>query len=572
MPIFMIGTQRSGSNLLRLMLNELPDIAAPHPPHILQRMMPLVPLYGDLNKDENFASLVDDVCQLVELNPVPWEGVALNRAEVADICRERSVVAAFGAVYDIMAHTWRAKTWCCKSLANIGHLDEIERYFGADAKYIYLYRDGRDVAVSFRKAVVGEKHYYHIAKEWSDTQRLGLGLRDKIDSARLISVSYEEITGKPEPTMRRLCDFLGQPFSSAMLEFHKSEEAKRAAGSSDLWGNVARPLMSDNTQKFRREATAEDIRIFESVAGDVLDALDYERVSVPRGHEVRFSEQELRKFDEENQRFKAEVLAQIDAEDLKRRDRQAQLLNAIKARCQAERDVHAAMGQTIRVKSSNIVRHSASVTRQRREQQNGHRGAVVWFTGLSGSGKSTIAHAVEEVLHGIGCRTFVIDGDNMRHGLCADLGFSAKDRSENIRRMGEMVKLLTELGIIGLGACISPFEKDRARARKLVGDSDFIEIYCRCPLEVCEQRDIKGHYRRARAGEIADFTGVSSPYEEPKRPDLVLDTENASLQDCVEQVIELLKRRDVIPRGQIQFSMLESPARHQPQATTDHHL
>jgi len=220
------------------------------------------------------------------------------------------------------------------------------------------------------------------------------------------------------------------------------------------------------------------------------------------------------------------------------------------------------MDQITRAKSNNIVRHCGSVTRHRREQQNGHRGAVVWFTGLSGSGKSTIAHALEEVLHGMGCRTFLMDGDNMRHGLCADLGFSAEDRSENIRRMGEMVKLLTELGVIALGACISPFEKDRARARKAVGDSDFIEIYCRCPLEVCEQRDVKGHYRRARAGEIADFTGVSSPYEEPKRPDLVLDTENATLQDCVEQVVELLKRRNVIPREHIQVSMPESPAKH----------
>ena len=572
MPIFMIGTQRSGSNLLRLMLNELPDIAAPHPPHILQRLMPLAPLYGDLNKDENFASLVDDVCRLVELNPVPWENVVLNRAEVADLCRERSIVAVFGAVYDVMARTWGAKTWCCKSLANIGYLDEIERYFGADARYIYLYRDGRDVAVSFRKAVVGEKHYHHIAKEWSDTQRLGLGLRDKIDPARIISVSYEEITGEPEPTMRRLCDFLGQPFSPTMLEFHKSDEAKRAAGSSDLWGNVARPLMSDNTQKFLREASAEDIRIFESVAGDVLDALGYQRVSVPRGREVRFSEQELRMFEEENRRLKAEVLAQTDAEDLKRRDRQAGLLNEIKARRPAERDVHVTTVQTIRVKSGNLVRHSASVTRQRREQQNGHRGAVVWFTGLSGSGKSTIAHAVEEVLHRMGCRTFVIDGDNMRHGLCADLGFSADDRSENIRRMGEMGKLLGELGVIALGACISPFEKDRTRARKLVGDSDFIEVYCRCPLEVCEQRDIKGHYRRARAGEIADFTGISSPYEEPENPELVLDTAIDSLQDCVEQVIEMLKRMDVIPTGKIQVSIQESLTRLNTQATLDHRL
>src|SRR3954462_2626336 len=179
MAIFMIGIQRSGSNLLRLMLNELPEIAAPHPPHILQRMMPLIPSYGDLNKDRAFSLLVDDVCRLVELNPVPWESVALDRKDVAARCRKRSLVAVFGALYDVMAETWRAKTWCCKSLANVYYLPEIDEYFD-DAKYVYLDRDGRDVAVSFRKAVVGEKHFYHIAKEWDEAQRLALAFRSKI--------------------------------------------------------------------------------------------------------------------------------------------------------------------------------------------------------------------------------------------------------------------------------------------------------------------------------------------------------------------------------------------------------
>jgi adenylylsulfate kinase len=197
--------------------------------------------------------------------------------------------------------------------------------------------------------------------------------------------------------------------------------------------------------------------------------------------------------------------------------------------------------------SSNTVWHHATVTRARREALNGHKSVILWFTGLSGAGKSTLAHAVEEKLHQLGCRTFVLDGDNVRHGLCGDLGFSAQDREENIRRVGEMTKLFIEAGVIALTAFISPLARDRNRVRGLVPHGDFIEIYCRCPLEVCEQRDVKGLYRRARAGEIQDFTGISAPYEEPDNPDLVVETGALSLENSVERVIALLKSRAIIP-------------------------
>ncbi|MGE5027834.1 MAG: adenylyl-sulfate kinase, partial [Betaproteobacteria bacterium] len=191
-------------------------------------------------------------------------------------------------------------------------------------------------------------------------------------------------------------------------------------------------------------------------------------------------------------------------------------------------------------KSTDTVWHHATVTRARREKLNGHRSAVVWFTGLSGSGKSTLAHAVEERLYQMGCRTFVFDGDNVRHGLCGDLGFSQPDRRENIRRIGEMAKLFAEAGVIALTAFISPFRADRRSVRQMLGD-DFIEVYCRCPLEVCENRDVKGIYRRARAGEIRDFTGISSPYEEPECPGLAVETGSVPLDQCVDQVIGYLR-------------------------------
>jgi len=197
-------------------------------------------------------------------------------------------------------------------------------------------------------------------------------------------------------------------------------------------------------------------------------------------------------------------------------------------------------------KSSNVVPHHATVTRKRREESSGHRSVLLWFTGLSGAGKSTLAHAVEEHLYQNGRRTFTFDGDNVRHGLCSDLGFSPEDRVENIRRISEMAKLFLDAGVIALTAFISPFRADREKVRSLVPHGEFFEIYCRCPLEVCEGRDIKGLYKRARAGEIKDFTGISSPYEEPENPELVVDTGVLSLEDAVTKVVELLRERGVI--------------------------
>lgn len=199
--------------------------------------------------------------------------------------------------------------------------------------------------------------------------------------------------------------------------------------------------------------------------------------------------------------------------------------------------------------NNDIVWHHASVTRHDREILNNHRSVILWFTGLSSSGKSTIAHAVEERLHRMGCRTFVFDGDNVRHGLCADLGFSVEDRAENIRRIGAMSKLFIEAGVIALTAFISPLRSHRDRIRELVGLENFIEIYCKCPLEVCEQRDVKGHYKKALAGEIKEFTGISSPYEEPENPDIIINTDLLSVDECVARVMSVLIERNIVPDG-----------------------
>jgi len=195
------------------------------------------------------------------------------------------------------------------------------------------------------------------------------------------------------------------------------------------------------------------------------------------------------------------------------------------------------------MQESHVVWQEASVSRERRSHMNGHKSAVLWFTGLPSSGKSTVANAVEKKLFQLGCRTFVLDGDNVRHGLCSDLGFTAEDRAENIRRIGEVAKLFIEAGIIVLTAFISPYREDREQVRRLVGQENFIEIFCDCPLDVCEQRDPKGHYKKARAGLIRNFTGISAPYELPMACDLVLNTDIHSPEKCAEQIIDLFVNR-----------------------------
>jgi adenylylsulfate kinase len=196
--------------------------------------------------------------------------------------------------------------------------------------------------------------------------------------------------------------------------------------------------------------------------------------------------------------------------------------------------------------TANLIWHHATVTRSRRERMNGHSSALLWFTGLSGSGKSTLAHSVEERLHQLGCRTFVLDGDNVRHGLCRDLGFTDADRAENIRRIAEVAKLFVEGGVIALTAFISPFDKDRQAARATFPHGDFLEIYCDCPLEICEQRDVKGLYRRARAGEVPFFTGLTSPYEVPRDPELAVATGALSVEASADAVIAMLRTSGVL--------------------------
>ena len=197
-------------------------------------------------------------------------------------------------------------------------------------------------------------------------------------------------------------------------------------------------------------------------------------------------------------------------------------------------------------KKNNVTWFNGYVSREDREKAHDHKGAVIWFTGLSASGKSTIAHIVEKQLHERGCCTYVLDGDNVRHGLCADLTFCAEDRAENIRRIGEMVRLFVDAGIIVLTAFISPYRQDRQQVRSLLSDGQFLEIHVDCPPEVCATRDQKGIYQKAQAGIIKEFTGISAPYEPPENPELVIQSHEEDAKAAAKKVVELIEKCGVV--------------------------
>jgi adenylylsulfate kinase len=200
-----------------------------------------------------------------------------------------------------------------------------------------------------------------------------------------------------------------------------------------------------------------------------------------------------------------------------------------------------------------VIPHRPIVGKKDRQKLNGHRSFILWFTGLSGAGKSTIAYRVEEELYKRGIRTYVLDGDNIRIGLNKDLGFSKKDREENIRRVGEVAKLFVDAGIVVLTAFISPYKKDRHFVRNLVGEKEFIEVYVKCPIEICEKRDPKGLYKKAKDGIIKQFTGVDDQYEEPENPEIVLETDKMSIDECVKKILDYLDENELLKLPLVDF-------------------
>jgi len=200
------------------------------------------------------------------------------------------------------------------------------------------------------------------------------------------------------------------------------------------------------------------------------------------------------------------------------------------------------------IKATNIVWHEGAVTKEDRERVSGHKACTLWMTGLPASGKSTIAVALEKALWERGVHAYVLDGDNVRHGLNKDLGFSPEDRTENIRRIGEVAKLFTSAGVINTTAFISPYRSDRDRVREIMGAGEFLEVYVSCALEECERRDPKGHYKMARSGKLPEFTGVSAPYEAPEKPEITVHTDKQSMEECIATIISHLEGNGYIAK------------------------
>jgi hypothetical protein len=329
-PVQMIGTQRSGSNLLRLMLNQLDEVSAPHPPHILERFFPLLPLYNDLTNPDNFAHLVDDVCKLIEYNPVPWKGFKPDPHALIIRCKKPLLTEVFRVLYEMRAESDNKRIWICKSLVNIRFARELEEN-GVHPLYIHLYRDGRDVALSFKKAIVGEKHMYNIASQWKEEQEASLQLALQLGSPRVIKVCYENLIHDPEFELRRICNFIGTKYNPVALDYYHSEESHNTALSGVMWKNVENPVISDNYNKFKKELSSADILLFEQVAGDTLQKLGY-ALRFPESERKIFSPEEIREFNELNKQLKQEARLKQKPEDLEKRKGQELLLQSIQER------------------------------------------------------------------------------------------------------------------------------------------------------------------------------------------------------------------------------------------------
>ena len=327
--IQIIGTQRSGSNLLRVILDQSAAIASPHPPHILVTFMPLLASYGTLDA-VSYRQLVKDVVAYVNANPVPWDGVELNEEQIFNQSEQYHLFTLNRIIYEQAALAKNAKYWCCKSMANVHYAAEMEA-FGLKPKYVFLYRDGRDVACSFKKAIVGEKHIYHLAKQWEKDQAACIRLKDMLPADRFYALNYETLITEPENEIRRLCLYLDIDYHPDMLQFHGSKTSKLTAAAGEMWSNLEKPIISNNTGKFLNEFKGDDLEIFELVAGEVLEALNY-KLALAAHDANLINEDHLEKYNAENIALKKLAVNTARQSDLDNRKGQTSIIEQIKNR------------------------------------------------------------------------------------------------------------------------------------------------------------------------------------------------------------------------------------------------
>lgn len=332
--IQLIGTQRSGSNLLRLMLYQLPAVYAPHPPHILLLFYPLLRAYGDLGQAKNFKELVDDVCTYIELNPVKWEGADLDREKIFALCRRTTLLELFIRINELQCIHRHKTIWCCKSLETIYYIDNFEKE-GFNPFVIYLERDGRDVAASFRKVMIGEKHIYHLARKWKTDQELSQQYLAKLNPENYLALKYEELIANPAGCLQKVCLKTGIDYDPAVLDYYLSDESKRTAQAGKMWENVTKPVLKNNTNKFYAEFSEQELLIFESEAGDMLEKLGY-KLTVPTGERIKFTEEQIAQFDRENEQLKKAAMESSSEDDRDKRKGQRDFIARVKKRLDEE--------------------------------------------------------------------------------------------------------------------------------------------------------------------------------------------------------------------------------------------
>lgn len=324
-PVQIIGTQRSGSNLLRLMLNQLHGVFAPHPPHILRTFMPILSYYGDLNKPENYRELVEDICEFVGINPVPWLNSQLDPDLIIRHSNRPTLLEAYRKIHEINAMANQARIWFNKSMQNVYYIDYFEEN-QFNPYFIHLIRDGRDVALSFKKTHVGHKHIYNLATQWRRDQELSDYYMNRYAPGRAIRVKYEDLLHQPEFEIQRICAFIGLEYSNNVLKFYESPDSRITAESGEMWHNLSKPLMKDNYNKYKHELSQDDIMVFEKVAGGLLASYGYTLENHSEGHMNVFSEEEISTFDVIDQRLKMEALRNATETDLRKRYEQEQFL------------------------------------------------------------------------------------------------------------------------------------------------------------------------------------------------------------------------------------------------------
>jgi len=328
--IQIIGTQRSGSNLLRLILNQFDEISAPHPPHVLKTFSQFISHYGDLSIEENFKLLAKDIADFVNENPVPWNVDEITEADLIKRARNKSLLSLYETLYILKAEHDNAEIWCCKSMFNEYYAKEIEDE-GINPFYIYLYRDGRDVAASFKRAIIGPKHMYYLADNWVHDQEKALQVREIVGDHRFCMIKYEDLLQHPEEVLLALSAKLGLTYSSNLLAFHESVESKTTASSGELWKNVAKPILPENSGKYRKELTKEEILIFENVASDYLVKLGYTLENQIDNPHV-YSEIEIQEFELANVQMQEKARLNATEQERILRRKQEILISNIKKR------------------------------------------------------------------------------------------------------------------------------------------------------------------------------------------------------------------------------------------------